>query len=95
MKGKAMSRYFVKKPNILTLVLSICLLMVEKSSSNPTKCTTMRQQNVEFCAMVRDMSCVGNGYISDICKKELKIGIIKTQMYDYVMSCKYGYHSIG
>ena len=95
MKGKAISRYFVKKQNLLTLVLSVCLLMVEKSSSNPTKCTTMRQQNVEFCAMVRNMSCFGNGYISDICKKEFKIGTIKTQMYDYVISCKYGYHNIG
>ena len=73
---------------MLTLVLGVCLLMVEKSFSNPAKCTTMRQQNVEFCSMDWNMSCVGNEYISDICKKELKIGVIKTQAYDYVISCK-------
>ena len=78
----------LSKANMLTLVLGVCLLMIEKTSSNPAKCTTMRQQNVEFCSMVRNMSCTGNGYASDICKKELKTGMIKTQTYDYVISCK-------
>lgn len=35
--------------------------------------------------MVRNMSCVGYGYISDICKNKFKIRIIKTQMHDYVI----------
>ena len=82
------NRDILSKANMVTFALGVCLLMVEKSSSDPTKCTTMRHQNVEFCSMVRNMSCAGNGYISDICKKELKIGVIKTQTYDDVISCK-------